>query len=126
MNEIITTEQVVRYVARDNPRHWVEHENTTADRFRQPGLCGEIAVYSDPRPSRHWQGHYDGICAEIHSYRDTEFLVDVFLSLPNRSRKQFRFMQRYAFYAEAKAEAVKHIREMYRLLYKSNVQPADM
>ena len=126
MKEIVTSEQVVRYVARDNPRCWVQHENTTANRIQLHGACGEIAVFSDSRPNRYWHGHYDGIYVEVVSYRDVSYLVRAALCFPNRSRKTVAFTHIYDSYMEAEIAAKGQIRRMYRLLYKSNMQPADL
>jgi hypothetical protein len=52
-----------------------------------------VGCYSWTFPNGHYPKLRDGIWAEIGGYQNTQYLLDVHLTLPNRSRYQFNYRE---------------------------------
>ncbi len=111
MNVIETNKYPVRYVAFENPGTIVKSENMTNDRGGR-----EFVVYYEPHRNKEYPSLTDGIYGEISSYQGKDYLVDVYVTVPDERREQQYWFKRfknldsaYEYFVAAINEAKKYL-----------------
>jgi hypothetical protein len=109
----LITDDPLRYIARDNPRIWVEHEQAESLPIRGGR---EYAVYWEPYDNWRYPQFQGGIQIEITGYQTHDYLLHISCEAPTADRTQHNFSQRYGSFGYAKKTAIKELAERRRWL----------